>query len=166
MFEYQLDFAGITGITHDLASGTVRDLEIVLFIGENNWLKFELLANAERCSHQELQAHLQRLPLLLAQFAAQTDLPIGEADILTSEDHALLVRVNDTVHSVPAATLSELRAQQAQRPQQAPVLADAHVSLTYRETREQVGALARQLIFQGVLPGDIVAVAMLRSVFL
>lgn len=113
MFEYQLDFAGIAGITHDLASGPVRDLEIVLFIGENNQLKVELLANAERYSHQELQAHLQRLPLLLAQFAAQADLPIGEADMLTPEDHALLARINDTVHPLPATTLSELLAQQA-----------------------------------------------------
>lgn len=166
MFEYQLDFAGIAGITHDLASGPVRDLEIVLFIGENNQLKVELLANAERYSHQELQAHLQRLPLLLAPFAAQADLPIGEADMLTPEDHALLARINDTVHPVPATTLSELLAQQAQRTPQAQALADAHVSFTYRETREQVGALARQLTAQGVRTGDIVAVMLPRSVFL
>ncbi len=31
MFDYQLDFAGIEGITHDLASGPVRDLEIARF---------------------------------------------------------------------------------------------------------------------------------------
>lgn len=79
MFDYQLDFAGIEGITRDLASGPVRDLEIALFIDGNNQLKVELLANAERYSRQELLAHLQRLPLLLAQFAARADLPIGEA---------------------------------------------------------------------------------------
>ncbi|HGY5803458.1 TPA: condensation domain-containing protein, partial [Serratia marcescens] len=90
MFDYQLDFAGIEGITHDLASGPVRDLEIALFIDEHHQLKVELLANAERYSRQELQAHLQRLPLLLAQFAAQAALPIGEADMLTADDHALL----------------------------------------------------------------------------
>ncbi len=85
MFDYQLDFAGIEGITHDLASGPVRDLEIALFIDEHHQLKVELLANAERYSRQELQAHLQRLPLLLAQFAAQATLPIGEAG---AGDHA------------------------------------------------------------------------------
>lgn len=52
MFDYQLDFAGIEGITHDLASGPVRDLEIALFIDEHHQLKVELLANAERYSRQ------------------------------------------------------------------------------------------------------------------
>jgi enterobactin synthetase component F len=120
MFDYQLDFAGIEGITHDLASGPVRDLEIALFIDEHHQLKVELLANAERYSRQELQAHLQRLPLLLAQFAAQATLPIGEADMLTADDHALLARVNDTAHPVPATTLSQLLAQQAQTTPDAP----------------------------------------------
>ncbi|ASM04960.1 non-ribosomal peptide synthetase [Serratia marcescens] len=166
MFDYQLDFAGIEGITHDLASGPVRDLEIALFIDENHQLKVELLANAERYSRQELQAHLQRLPLLLAQFAAQATLPIGEADMLTADDRALLARINDTAHPVPATTLSQLLAQQAQATPDAPALADAHFSFTYRETREQVTALARQLVAQGVRPGDIVAVALPRSVFL
>ncbi|WP_250547055.1 condensation domain-containing protein, partial [Serratia marcescens] len=166
MFDYQLDFAGIEGITHDLASGPVRDLEIALFIDEHHQLKVELLANAERYGHQELQAHLQRLPLLLAQFAAQATLPIGEADMLTADDHALLARVNDTAHPVPATTLSQLLAQQAQTTPDAPALADAHFNFTYRETREQVMALARELVAQGVRPGDIVAVALPRSVFL
>ncbi len=114
----------------------------------------------------ELQAHLQRLPLLLAQFAAQATLPIGEADMLTADDHALLARVNDTAHPVPATTLSQLLAQQAQTTPDAPALADAHFNFTYRETREQVMALARELVAQGVRPGDIVAVALPRSVFL
>ena len=166
MFDYQLDFAGIEGITHDLASGPVRDLEIALFIDEHHQLKVELLANAERYSRQELQAYLQRLPLLLAQFAAQAALPIGEADMLTADDHALLARVNDTAHPVPATTLSQLLAQQAQTTPDAPALADAHFSFTYRETREQVTALARELVALGVRPGDIVAVALPRSVFL
>ena len=166
MFDYQLDFAGIEGITHDLASGPVRDLEIALFIDEHHQLKVELLANAERYSRQELQAHLQRLPLLLAQFAAQAALPIGEADMLTADDHALLARINDTAHPVPATTLSQLLAQQAQTTPDAPALADAHFSFTYRETREQVTALARELVALGVRPGDIVAVALPRSVFL
>ncbi|MFI8416730.1 enterobactin synthase subunit F [Serratia sp. NPDC078593] len=166
MFDYQLDFAGMTGITHDLASGPVRDLEIALFIDERGQLKVELLANAERYQRDELAAHLQRLPLLISQFSAQPQLPVGEADLLTADDHALLNRVNDTVHPLPMQTLSALLAQQAQQTPDAPALADAHYRFTYRETREQVSALARQLSAQGVQPGDIVAVALPRSVFL
>ncbi|SQJ14175.1 Enterobactin synthase component F [Serratia rubidaea] len=166
MFDYQLDFDGIAGITHDLASGPVRDLEIALFIGDDGQLKVELLANAERYQRDELAAHLQRLPLLLSQFTARPQLPVGEADMLTAADHALLEQVNDTAHPVAPQTLSGLLAQQAQRTPDAPALSDAHFRFTYRETREQVSALARQLTVQGVRPGDIVAVALPRSVFL
>lgn len=166
MFDYQLDFDGIAGITHDLASGPVRDLEIALFIDQDGQLKVELLANAERYQRDELAAHLQRLPLLMRQFGEQPQLPVGEADLLTADDRALLSRVNDTAHPLPTQTLSGLLAQQARQTPDAPALSDAHFRFNYRETRQQVSALARQLSAQGVRPGDIVAVALPRSVFL
>src|SRR6185437_256510 len=166
MFDFQLDFGGIEGITHELASGPVRDLEIALYLDEAGTLKVDLLANAERYQRDELAAHLQRLPLLLRQFAAQPQMPIGDADLLTEQDRQLLARVNDTAHPVKAQTLSGLLAEQAQKTPDAPALADAQYQFTYRETREQVAALARQLTEQGVQPGDIVAVALPRSVFL
>ncbi|WON75750.1 enterobactin synthase subunit F [Serratia sp. UGAL515B_01] len=166
MFDYQLDFAGINGITHDLASGPVRDLEIALFIDQSGELKIELLANVERYQRQELQEHLQRLPLLLRQFAAQPQLPVGEANLLTAKDHALLERVNDTAYPVAAQTLSSRLAKQAHKTPAAPALADKHYQFNYRETREQVVALAQRLLEYGVQPGDIVAVALPRSVFL
>lgn len=166
MFDYQLDFAGIKGITHDLASGPVRDLEIALFIDEAGTLKIELLANAERYQLAELTEHLQRLPLLLRQFASQPTLPVSEADLLSEKDHALLAKVNDTAYPVAAQTLSGLLAEQANKTPNAPALADEHYRFNYRETREQVIALAQHLVAQGVQPGDIVAVALPRSVFL
>lgn len=45
-------------------------------------------------------------------------------------------------------------------------MADAHYHFTYREMREQVVALAYALRERGVQPGDSVAVALPRSVFL
>ncbi|AJW28917.1 enterobactin synthase subunit F [Chania multitudinisentens RB-25] len=166
MFDYQLNFNGIEGITHDLASGPVRDLEIALFIDAAGTLKIELLANAERYQYQELAEHLQRLPLLLSQFTAQPDLPVSMADLLTEQDHALLARVNDTQHPVAAQTLSGLLAEQARKTPDAPALADGQYRFSYQETRAQVAALAQRLVVQGVQPGDIVAVALPRSVFL
>lgn len=166
MFDYQLDFAGLAGVTHDLASGPVRDLEIALFIDESGALKIELLANAERYQRQELAEHLQRLPLLLRQFAQQPALPVSEADLLTEKDHSLLARVNETAYPVAPQTLSGLLAGQADKTPDAPALADQHYQFSYRETREQVSALARRLVAEGVQPGDIVAVALPRSVFL
>ena len=55
MFDYQLDFAGIEGITHQLASGPVRDLEIAIYLSEQGDLTLELLANAARYSETVLK---------------------------------------------------------------------------------------------------------------
>ncbi|ACS86827.1 enterobactin synthase subunit F [Musicola paradisiaca] len=166
LFDERLDFDGIEGVSHHITSGPVRDLEIVLFIDKDNGLKVELLANAERYVNDELAAHLQRLPLLLEQFAAVPALKVGDVDLLTEQDHRLLNEVNNTAHPVADLTLDELLRQQVQKTPDAPALMDRDHHLTYREMDEQVNALAHQLIQLGVRPGDIVAVALPRSVFL
>ena len=57
-------------------------------------------------------------------------------------------------------------AEQAAKTPDAPALADARYLFSYREMREQVVALANLLRERGVKPGDSVAVALPRSVFL
>ncbi len=166
MFDYHIDFDGVAGTTHDLASGPVRDLEIALHIGDSGTLTVDLQANAERYDRDALEAHLQRLPLLLSQFAADTALPIGAANLLSDADRQLLERVNNTAHPVVKSTLSQQLAEQAERTPHAPALADQHHQFSYAQTRAQVAALAQQLTKQGVIRGDIVAVALPRSVFL
>ncbi|WP_413721973.1 enterobactin synthase subunit F [Sodalis sp. RH24] len=165
MFDFQLDFAGVEGVTHALASGPVRDLEIALYLGEET-VAVELVANAERYTAGELAGHARRLPLLLRQFAADPALPCSQADLLGEADRALLARINDTGKTLAPDTLATLLARQALRTPQAVALADARRRLTYGETRGQVLALAQRLAAQGVRPGDIVAVALPRSVFL
>ncbi|KQN43569.1 non-ribosomal peptide synthetase [Serratia sp. Leaf50] len=166
MFDFRLDFNAMEGVTHELASGPVRDLEIALYIDESGQLTVDLLANADRYQPDELTAHLQRLPLLLSQFADNAALLTGDADMLTAADRVLIERVNDTAFPVEESTLSRLLAQQAEKTPDAPALADERHQFTYRETREQVIALTQRLMDQGVKPGDIVAVALPRSVFL
>lgn len=166
MFDYRLDFNGIEGITHQLASGPVRDLEIALYISEQGDFSLELLANAQRYNACSLRQHMDRLPLLLRQFASNPALRCVEAELLHDAENALLDSVNNTATPVPATTLSALIAGQAARSPDAPALADENHRFTYREMREQVLALADELIKQGVKPGDVVAVAQPRSVFL
>lgn len=166
MFDYRLDFNGITGITHQLASGPVRDLEIALYIDEQGNAALEILANASRYQADTLRKHLDRLPLLLAQFAAQPALRCGQVHLLHPQEIALLQQVNDTAVSLPQETLSSLIARQAASTPGAPALADEHVQLSYQQMRQQVQALAAELAAQGVQAGDVVAVALPRSVFL
>ncbi|MCP3434319.1 enterobactin non-ribosomal peptide synthetase EntF [Klebsiella variicola] len=166
VFDYQLDINGVQALTHTLATGPVNDLELALFPDETGGLSLEILANKARYDEAELRRHVARLTALLAQFAADPALRCGEAEMLSADELARLAAVNDTAVPLPATTLSALVADQARKTPDAPALADAHWQFSYREMRQQVVALAQLLRQRGVKPGDSVAVALPRSVFL
>ncbi|MDK9603378.1 enterobactin non-ribosomal peptide synthetase EntF [Lelliottia wanjuensis] len=166
VFDYQLDIDGVEAITHTLATGPVNDLELALFPDEQGGLSIEILANKQRYDEATLTRHVARLNALLAQFAANPALPCGEAETVSEEEYHQLAQINDTGVMLEATTLSALVAEQAHKTPDAPALADAHIELTYRQMREQAIALANLLCERGVKPGDSVAVALPRSVFL
>ncbi|QGU14277.1 enterobactin non-ribosomal peptide synthetase EntF [Leclercia sp. 119287] len=166
VFDYQLDIDGVQAVTHTLATGPVNDLEMALFPDEQGGLSIEILANKQRYDEATLVRHVDRLHGLLAQFAANIDLRCGEAETVSDAEYQQLEKINQTAVPLPLTTLSTLVAEQAAKTPDAPALADAHHELTYRQMREQVVALANQLRARGVKPGDSVAVALPRSVFL
>ncbi|MCX2603695.1 enterobactin non-ribosomal peptide synthetase EntF [Klebsiella pneumoniae] len=166
VFDYQLDIDGVQAVIHTLATGPVNDLELALFPDETGGLSLEILANKARYDEAELRRHMARLTALLAQFAADPTLRCGEAEMLSADELARLAAVNDTAVPLPATTLSALVADQARKTPDAPALADARWQFSYREMRQQVVALAQLLRQRGVKPGDSVAVALPRSVFL
>ncbi|MBX4743206.1 enterobactin non-ribosomal peptide synthetase EntF [Klebsiella pneumoniae] len=166
VFDYQLDIDGVEAVTHTLATGPVNDLELALFPDETGGLSLEILANKARYDEAELRRHVARLTALLAQFAADPALRCGEAEMLSADELARLAAVNDTAVPLPATTLSALVADQARKTPDTPALADARWQFSYREMRQQVVALAQLLRQRGVKPGDSVAVALPRSVFL
>lgn len=86
--------------------------------------------------------------------------------MLSADELTRLTAVNDTAMPLPATTLSALVADRARKTPDAPALADANWQFSYREMRQQVVALAQLLRQRGVKPGDSVAVALPRSVFL
>jgi enterobactin synthetase component F len=166
VFDYQLDIDGVQAVTHTLATGPVNDLEMALFPDEQGGLSIEILANKQRYDEATLVRHVERLPRLLAQFAANSDLRCGEAETVSDAEYQQLEKINQTAVPLPRTTLSGLVAEQAAKTPDAPALADAQYELTYRQMREQVVALAHLLRERGVKPGDSVAVALPRSVFL
>ncbi|MCD7065718.1 enterobactin non-ribosomal peptide synthetase EntF [Klebsiella quasipneumoniae subsp. quasipneumoniae] len=166
VFDYQLDIDGVEAVTHTLATGPVNDLELALFPDETGGLSLEILANKARYDEAELRRHMARLTALLVQFAADPTLRCGDAEMLSAEELTHLAAVNDTAMPLPATTLSALVADQARKTPDAPALADANWQFSYREMRQQVVALAQLLRQRGVKPGDSVAVALPRSVFL
>jgi len=166
VFDYQLDIESVQAVTHTLATGPVNDLEMALFPDEQGGLSIEILANKQRYDEATLVRHVERLHGLLAQFAANIDLRCGEAETVSDAEYQQLEKINQTAVPLPLTTLSALVAEQAAKTPDAPALADAQYELTYRQMREQVVALANQLRARGVKPGDSVAVALPRSVFL
>lgn len=166
VFDYLLDIDGVEAVTHTLATGPVNDLELALFPDETGGLSLEILANKARYDEAELRRHMARLTALLAQFAADPTLRCGDAEMLSADELTRLAAVNDTAMPLPATTLSALVADQARKTPDAPALADANWQFSYREMRQQVVALAQLLRQRGVKPGDSVAVALPRSVFL
>ncbi|MBN6044015.1 enterobactin non-ribosomal peptide synthetase EntF [Citrobacter sp. ku-bf4] len=166
VFDYQLDMPGVSALTHTLATGPVNDLELALFPDEEGGLSIELLANQQRYDEATLKQHASRLMALIEQFAANPVLCCGDADLLLPAEYQQIAQVNATAVDIPSTTLSALVAEQASRTPDAPALADARYQFSYREMREQVVALAGVLRERGVQPGDSVAVALPRSVFL
>lgn len=166
MFDYRLGFDDVDFVTHTLATGPVNDLELALFPDEDGGLSLEILANQQRYDKATLQQHIARLTALLQQFADNPALHCADVELLSEDEYQRLAQINATEKTLPRATLSALVAEQAARTPDAVALVDAHYRFTYREMRQQVVALANVLRKRGVKPGDSVAVALPRSVFL
>ncbi|MFU0865166.1 enterobactin non-ribosomal peptide synthetase EntF [Kluyvera ascorbata] len=166
MFDYRLGFADVSAITHTLATGPVNDLELALFPDEDGGLSLEILANQQRYDEATLQQHIARLTAILQQFADNPALTCADAELLSEDEYQRLAQINATEKSLPRATLSSLVAEQAAKTPDAVALVDANYRFTYREMRQQAIALANVLRERGVKPGDSVAVALPRSVFL
>ncbi|WP_065355487.1 enterobactin non-ribosomal peptide synthetase EntF [Kluyvera georgiana] len=166
MFDYRLAFDDVTAITHTLATGPVNDLELALFPDEEGGLTLEVLANQQRYDKATLQQHIARLTALLQQFADNPALTCADAELLSDDEYHRLAQINATGKTLSRETLSSLVVAQAAKTPDAVALVDAHYRFTYREMRQQVVALANVLRQRGVKPGDSVAVALPRSVFL
>jgi enterobactin synthetase component F len=166
VFDYHLDIDGVCATTHTLATGPVNDLELALFPDEEGGLTIEVLANQQRYDKPTLQQHVARLMAMLEQFAANPALRYGDAELVSPTEYQRLAQINDTNMILPETTLSALVAAQSAKTPDAIALADARLQFTYREMRQQVVALANLLRERGVKPGDSVAVALPRSVFL
>ncbi|MGV9614814.1 amino acid adenylation domain-containing protein, partial [Nocardia xishanensis] len=106
----------------------------------------------------------RRLDRILAAVIADPDVPIGDIDLLATEEHAqVLVDWNDTANAVPAETLVSLFDKQAAAGPDATALVYEDEQLTYRELQERANRIARELIASGVGPESLVALAMRRS---
>lgn len=163
MFDYRLNLDGVAGVTHQLASGPVEDIEVDLYV-EDGGLTIDLVANCDRYDEKDLELHANRLASLVGRLAADPSLAIGAAPLLTEREEALIAAANNTSKDVPPQTLCDMLAAQAARTPDATALIDADHRLTYREMRRHVSRLAQRLADAGVRAEDRVAIALPRTV--
>ncbi|MBF6170939.1 non-ribosomal peptide synthetase [Nocardia blacklockiae] len=105
---------------------------------------------------------LRRYVAVLAAVAANPAARVGDLDVLDEWERATLVPARGG-DALPAATLPELFARAAADPERI-ALRYAGAALTYRELDEWSNRLAHKLIGRGAGPGDVVALALARSV--
>ncbi|HWV16359.1 MAG TPA: amino acid adenylation domain-containing protein [Cellvibrio sp.] len=106
----------------------------------------------------------QKVEQILRRLLEQPAQPLAQYPLQSAREIQFLQQANATAKQLAPATLRSALAEQAARTPNALALVDQRHHLTYAEVRQQVCGLARQLIAEGVKPGDIVAVALPRSV--
>ncbi|MDE9539591.1 non-ribosomal peptide synthetase [Xenorhabdus bovienii] len=125
--------------------------------------RLRLLMEYRECVKQpELLA--QRILLLIQQLLEQPDTALRDWVLQSPDEAALITEVNRTHHEIPSGTLHQFVAEQAEKTPDDLALLDNQHHLTYRQMRVQTRLLVDRLIEAGVQPGDIVGVALPRSV--
>ncbi|MGV9340477.1 non-ribosomal peptide synthase/polyketide synthase [Streptomyces sp. NPDC003688] len=101
---------------------------------------------------------------LLADALARPDAPVGDLELLTATERAVVLDAwNDTAHDVPALTWPEMFAAQVAARPDAIALVHEDVTLTYAELDDRASRLAQALAARGAGPERVVAIAVPRS---
>ncbi|MBD2795997.1 amino acid adenylation domain-containing protein [Xenorhabdus sp. 18] len=106
----------------------------------------------------------QRILFLFQQLIEQPEIALREWILQLVDETALIEEVNNTNHNIPAKTLHQAVIEQARKTPDDLALLDSHHRLTYQQMRRQTRLLVDRLIEAGVQAGDIVGVALSRSV--
>jgi amino acid adenylation domain-containing protein len=165
MFDYDLRFGDIAGLTRHLATGPVDDIEFGLLI-RDGIITIELRAETALYDMADLRRHAARLAGLLEAFCADSDIQIHRLPMLdASETQLIATHAHGPVTPCPPdlATIIDVFTQQAVRTPDATALIFGQTHLSFATLSARVFRLARYLIARGVGPGDIVAVAVPRS---
>ncbi|WP_188262523.1 non-ribosomal peptide synthetase [Azospirillum tabaci] len=116
-----------------------------------------------RSAVPDAAALAERVRGLLTTLIGYPETPVAALPTLTETERRHLAAVNATARAVPRTTLRDLLVAQAARTPDAVALVDERESLTFRDVRGRVTALAERLQALGVRPGDVVAVGVPRS---
>ncbi|HEY9211552.1 MAG TPA: condensation domain-containing protein, partial [Ancylobacter sp.] len=156
-------FDGLEARLEVLSTGPVEDITFTFRLHGSDGLRLEVDANPDLYSAEEAQAHALRLKAFVERAIPASTL----SEIATAtpqEAQRYLFEVNDTRHAVPDTTLAALIERQMRRIPQAPAVRFGGESIDYATLDSRSAALASQLVEMGIGRGDIVAIALPRSV--
>lgn len=170
LFDYKLDFAGVNGITNQLSTGPIEDIEFGVYLHQGE-LSIELAANACRYSEQDLQLHGQRLVHLLSQYALDAENNISRtvaslSVISPAESHNLTQwSTGKTVSTEQYGnSIFSLLSQQLAKRGTSRAIIFSDQQLSFNEFSKRINQLSRLLLANNVKSGDLVAVALPRSI--
>ena len=139
-FQYGLDFDGIKGITHKLATGPVDDLSINVYdMSDGNGLRIDLESNPEIYSDDDLAIHQNRFISFLEKIATSSqDQLIGNIDLLLNKEREqVLINWNKTFHELPSVDLKSLLEEQVSKNPELTALVCGDTSLSYKELNKR-----------------------------
>lgn len=179
--DVQLELSGLKAIRHPLGNGPVEDLTITFranALGQH--MRLEIDANPNRYDFHDVEVHVHRLIHFLMQAVQVNEVKDKEkaagmlaeklADVSTllpAEYQQWVYDCNATTHDLPPTTLAALLAERwsqilLQIPEKTALKFEG-IALSYAQLQAETARLAKRLNDAGVKRGDIVAVAMPRS---
>lgn len=154
-------FAGLQVGLHILGAGAVDDLTLTFRGDPQAGMLFEVDANPNLYSPQDVAGHSARLPEFIA--AALDAATLAQVPTASRAEIAAIAAANATDHPVPDTTLVALiEAQMAATPD-APAVTFGDITISFADLDRRSAALAGHLAALGAGPGRIVAVGLERS---
>ena len=169
LFDYALDFAGVSANTHQLATGPIEDIEFAVYVHQGE-LSIELSANSSRYTEAELRLHGQRLVYLLTQYGldaeSKTDRKIALLSFITPNEASKLAQWSMgselSTHQYGSSIVTLLAKQAAEHSGNTAIIFEEQ-QLSFNQFSGRVNQLSRLLLSHHVKPGDLVAVALPRG---
>lgn len=166
-FDFDVNFAGASALTRNLATGPVDDLTVNIYDRtDGRGLRVDHDGNPALYTEEDLAVHQERfLDLLRRLSRTDPDLPAAANSVATGDELELVLRTfNDTRRALPPTTLIGPIESRAARTPHATALVFGQTSLTYEQLNIRANRLARHLRSLGARPGTVVAVSVPRSV--
>lgn len=170
LFDYALEIAGVSASTHQLATGPIEDIEFGVYVHQGK-LSIELSANSSRYNKDELRLHGQRLVHLLTQYALdaenKTERNIASLSIITPNEASKVAQWSTgselSTHQYGSSIVTLLAQQSVKHGNNTAIIFEEQ-HLNFNQLSGRINQLSRLLLSHNVEPGDLVAVALPRTI--